>query len=88
MGAILQTILGSLVGGSGVGSAVANVGKWAAVLAIAVPAWQWYQGHQNDIAVSFTWSQLAAVALIVYALLEVAHRAAGPGLTRGPGPYG
>jgi hypothetical protein len=73
IGTILSAIGGSLFGGSGAASAVTNVGKWAALAAIAIPAWQWYQGHQNDVAVSFSYSQVLFVGLILFAVLQVAH---------------
>lgn len=77
LGSILSTIFGALFGGTGAASAVTNVGKWAAIAAVAIPAWQWYQGHAKDIAVCFDYSQALFVGLILFVILQVAHQASG-----------
>jgi hypothetical protein len=66
--------LGGLVGRQGAGAAVADLG----VLAALAPVAMWLLGHKDELAVSFTWGQLAIVGLVVAAVIKAAHRAPPP----------
>lgn len=72
---LITTILGALFGGSGIASGATNVVKGATLLAILPIAWKWYEGHQNDIAVSFTYAHILFVLFIVFIITWVAHKA-------------
>lgn len=72
---LITGVLGTLFGGSGIASGATNVVKGAALLAMAPILWKWYEGHQNDVAVSFTYAHVLFVLLIVFIVTWVAHKA-------------
>lgn len=72
---MLEKLLGFLLGGGGALGAVAGVAKSAGLLALAPLAWHWFQGHGQDIVVTFTVAQAVFVVGIVVALVQVAHSA-------------
>jgi len=76
---ILKGVLGALgFGGEGALSAVTNGAKAVAIAAAAPLAWNWFQGHGNDVVVTLSVSQVLLCGGFVYALLAVAHAARGP----------
>jgi hypothetical protein len=72
---LIRSALGVLFGGSGVGSAIANVSKVAAL----APAAYWLLENKDGIAVCFSYGELAVVGMVIFAVLQAAHYARGPG---------
>lgn len=80
---MLAKLLSLLFGGAGVGSAVANVGKFVALAPVVL----WLLENKDATAVSLTYGQLALCGLVVFAVVQAAHVARGPGSSwAGPGP--
>lgn len=77
--ALIGSLVGALFGGSGTASAVTNVAKIGGFVVAAPLAWDWFQGHQNQVVLTLNVSQALALALFAVALLQVAHSARGPG---------
>jgi len=72
---ILSTILSALVGGSGAASAITNGVKWTAIAATLPLFYQWYQGHAGDQIVCLNVAQSLLLAVVLFAVVQVAHRA-------------
>lgn len=68
-----------LLGGSGVAAGVTNAAKLGSILVAAPLAWSWFQGHQHDVVLTLDVSQALAIVGVVFAMLQVAHIARGPG---------
>lgn len=66
---MLGQLIQLLLGGGGVASAVANVGKMIALAPVAI----WLMENKDAPAVAFTYGQLAIVGLVVFAMIQVAH---------------
>jgi hypothetical protein len=73
MPALLQ-LLTTIFGGSGLGAAIANVGKGAAMVAAVPLVWKWYQGHGTDVILTMNVQQGLFFALFAYTIIQVAHR--------------
>jgi hypothetical protein len=68
---MIEKLIQFFVGGSGIASGVANVGKVVALAPIAL----YFFDHKDQIAVSLTYGQLALAGGFVFALIQVAHAA-------------
>jgi hypothetical protein len=72
MGTIVQAIIGFMSDGFGksAGGAVAGMSKLAALAPLAL----WLLPHKDEIAVAFSYGQLAIIGLFCYLVLELVHR--------------
>lgn len=80
---MIATLLKALFGvfasdaGSKIGGKAIDL---VAIAAIAVPAWNWFLGHKEEMAVCLTWGQAVFCGLIVFAVVMAAR------FTQSPGP--
>jgi len=79
---ILEKLVGSLFGGSGVASGFANIAKGLAL----APVLLWLLEHKEGHAVTLTYGYAGILVLFVLALLHVAHHAEPGELLIDPAP--
>lgn len=72
---MIPKILELLFGGGGSLSAITGAVKVAGIAAAAPLAWNWFQGHGNDLVLTLNVSQALFVVGLVVALVQVAHSA-------------
>ncbi len=72
MSTLIQMLIGFFSEGLGkqAGSAIAGASKLAAL----APAVLWLIPHKDEIAVAFSYGQLALVGLAAYFVIELVHR--------------
>lgn len=72
---MLKWLTGLLTGGGPVGAGVNVIGA-AAVL---VPLGAWFIGAKDEVVTTITYGDLAVWGLVLFVILQVAHRAPPPG---------
>lgn len=58
---------------AGVGNKIGTVLTDGAAIAALVPGVIWLVSHKDEIAVTFTYGQLAVTGLVIFGVIKVAH---------------
>lgn len=71
----LTKLLGSIFGVGDVAGAIAGGVKTASILAAVPLVLQWFEGHGADVLFTVTVNQAAALAGLLYVVVQIAHGA-------------